>query len=106
MTQDVIDRLERLAAAGIQLIPTEITSHFILERDGFVAFVERRQDAAGESSFGSIGAPGLLTEGGFAALIWRGDQGFFVNKGSEQPASAEQVKKIRAFASDLANALQ
>jgi hypothetical protein len=96
----VIEKLEKLAAAGIQIIPMEITSHFILERDGFVAFVERRED-----DFGNIGAPGLMTEQGYAALIWRGDHAFFVGKGLEQPASLEQVQKIRAFASDLENAL-
>jgi len=96
-----IEKLERLAAAGIQIIPAEIASHFILERDGFVAFVERR-----EESFGNIGAPGLMTEKGFAALIWRGDQAFFVARGFEQQASSEQVEKIRAFASDLNKALQ
>jgi len=97
----VIEILEKLAAAGIQIIPAEITSHFILERDGFVSFVERREQA-----FGNIGAPGLMTERGFAALLWRGDQAFFVGKGFEQPATAQQVEKIRAFASDLAAALQ
>jgi hypothetical protein len=96
----VIPQLEKLAAAGIQIIPVEMTSHFILERDGFVAFVARNED-----SFGNIGAPGLMTERGFAALIWRGDQAFFTGKGFEQAASPEQVQKIRAFASDLANAL-
>jgi hypothetical protein len=96
----VIEILERLAAAGIQIVPAEIVSHFILERDGFVSFVERREDA-----FGNIGTPGLMTERGFAALIWRGDQAFFVGKGFEQAASPEDVLKIRAFASDLSNAL-
>ncbi len=100
MTPDLGDKLEKLATAGIQIIPAEITSHFILERDGFVAFVERR-----EGAFGNIGAPGLMTEQGFGALIWRGDQAFFVGKGFEQPATGEQVEKIRAFATDLANAL-
>ena len=95
------ERLERLAAAGIQLVPTDLTSHFILERGGFVAFIERRQD-----SFGNIGAPGLMTERGFAALVWRGDQAFFVAKGFEEPASAEQVEKLRAFAKDLRAAMQ
>jgi hypothetical protein len=97
----VIDKLEKLAAAGIQIVPAEITSHFILERDGFVAFVERREEA-----FGNIGAPGLMTDHGYAALIWRGDQAFFVGKGFEEPASREQVEKVRAFASDLAAALR
>ncbi|HTW67666.1 MAG TPA: hypothetical protein VME17_23780 [Bryobacteraceae bacterium] len=99
-----IERLEKLAAAGIQIIPAEITSHFILERDGFVAFVERREGT--DDAFGNIGAPGLMTERGFAALIWRGTQPFFAGKGFEQPASEEQVQKIRAFASALESALQ
>jgi hypothetical protein len=92
--------LEKLAAASIQIVPVEIASHFILERDGCVAFVERREQA-----FGNIGAPGLMTDRGYAALLWRGDQAFFVGKGFEQPASAEEVAKIRAFAADLAAAL-
>ncbi len=101
MTQDLSGRLEKLAAAGIQIVPAEAASYFILERDGFIAFVERRED-----SFGNIGAPGLLTDHGYAALIWRGDEAFFVAKGFEQPASPEQVQKIRAFASDLESALR
>jgi hypothetical protein len=101
VTPSLIERLEKLAAAGIQIIPVEITSHFILERDGFVAFVERH-----EERFGNIGAPGLMTERGYAALIWRGDRAFFTGKGFEQEASAEQVQKIRAFAADLENALR
>jgi hypothetical protein len=100
----VTDALEKLAAAQIQIVPAEIATHFILERDGFVAFVERRAETA-ESPFGNIGAAGLMTERGFAALIWRGDQAFFIGKGFEQPASPDEVQKIRAFASDLANAL-
>lgn len=91
---------EKLVAAGIQIIPAEIASHFIFERDGFVAFVERRENA-----FGNIGAPGLMTERGFAPLLWRGDQSFFVGKGFEQPATPDQVQKLRAFSSDLAKAL-
>ncbi len=82
------------------MVPAEMTSHFILERDGFVAFVERREDG-----FGNIGAPGLMTDRGFAALVWRGDQGFFVGRGFEQTATGEQVMQMRAFAADLSAAL-
>ena len=94
------DQLEKLAAAGIQIIPAEITSHYILERDGFVAFVERREDG-----FGNIGAPGLMTEHGFAALVWRSGQGVFIARGFEQSATQEQVGKMRLFAADLEKAL-
>jgi hypothetical protein len=95
---------EKLAAASIQIVPAEIASHFIFERDGFVVFVERRAEPA-ESPFGNIGSPGLMTERGFAALVWRGEQALFVGKGFEQPASPEQVHQIRRFAADLAGAL-
>ena len=96
----MIAKLERLAAAGIQIVPSEITSHFILERAGFVAFVERRGQ-----EFGNIGAPGLATEKGLAPLVWRGPQAFFVGRGFEQPATADQVRDIRAFAADLEKAI-
>ena len=48
MTQGLIEILEKLAAAGIQIVPSEMTSHFILERDGFVAFVEGYNHATGQ----------------------------------------------------------
>lgn len=109
MTPRLKHTLEKLAAAGIQIIPAEVTSHFILERDGFVSLVERNQDVERPDTdgnpFGHIGAAGLMTERGFAALIWRAHQAFFVGKGFERQASPEEVEKIRAFASDLANAL-
>jgi hypothetical protein len=96
----VIDRLEKLADAGIEMVPVEMASHFILARDGFVAFVERR-----DNDFGNIGAPGLMTERGYAALIWRDGSAFFVGKGIELPASPEQIKLLRDFTTDLTAAL-
>ncbi len=94
------EQLEKLHAAGIQIVPADLTSHFILERGGFVVFVERR-----ETGFGHIGAPGLMTERGYAALVWRAEQPFFVGRGFEQPGTDEQVQAIRAFAADLEAAL-
>ena len=96
-------QLERLAERGINLLPAvEITSYFIFERDGFVALVERQEDG-----FGNIGAPGLLVEsGGFAALVWRGEAPWFVARGHEEPATADQVAGIRKFAHDLDRALK
>jgi hypothetical protein len=96
----VTQQLERLEAAGIRILPAEITSHFIVERDGYVAFVERRKD-----ELGNVGAPGLMTEHGFGALVWRGSQAFFIGKGFELPARDEQVQKLRVFAGDLEKAI-
>jgi hypothetical protein len=93
--------LERLAEAGFQFVPAlEITTHYVIERDGIVALVERAEDG-----FGGIGSPGLLTEKGFAALVRSGDAAFFIAKGYKEPASDEQIRKVRAFSEDLARAL-
>ena len=96
----MIERLEKIAAAGIQIVPAEISSHFLFERDGFVALVERKED-----SFGSIGSSGLMTDRGLAVLVWRGPKAFFVVRGFQQEATSEQVAQLRAFAADLRNAL-
>ncbi len=91
--------LARLAEANISLLPVvELTHHFVFERDGFVAIVERRPD----STFGAIGTAGMLTAAGIAVLV--GDS--FVAKASKQAATAEQVESLRAFQSDLISALR
>jgi len=93
--------LERLAASGIGIIPMPgAASHFFLERGGFVAVVQR----SGEG-FSPIGSAGRLTEKGFAVLVWRGEQAFFVARGYDQPASEEEVASLRLFDSDLRLAL-
>ena len=97
----MIEKLERLAAAGIQLLPAvEITSHFVFERDGFVALVERRGD-----EFGEVGTAGLLTQSGVAPLIIKNGRQVFVTKRDETPATDEQVEKLRAFQRDLQAAI-
>lgn len=98
----MIATLERLAAASIELVPvSDLARHFVFTRDGFVALVERTP----AGGFGPIGSSGMLSDRGFAALIWRGEQAFFVAKGFEQAATAEQVATLRAFSRDLEQAL-
>ena len=95
-------QLERLARTGFELLPTlEILTHYVLARDGFVALVERRTDGV----FGAAGAPGRLLEGAFAVLVWRGGEAFFVAKGREEAATAEQVAAVRRFDAELREAL-
>ena len=96
------DQLERLAAVRINLLPAiELSRHFVFERDGFVSLVERDGQETG-----AIGCPGLLTGKGYAALIWRSGEPWFVAKGFEQPAQAGQVDTIRRFQADLETALK
>jgi hypothetical protein len=97
----VTERLERLAAAGIQLLPAiEITTHYVFERDGFVALVERTGEGVG-----AIGSAGILTGSGFAALVRRGERSYFMAKNFEREASPEQVEGLRSFSADLRAAL-
>ena len=96
------EKFERLAAADIELLPLmQFPSHFVFARGGFVSLVERRG-----RDFGQIGGAGLLMERGFAPLIWRDGEGYFVFKGSEQRATDGQIEQIRQFSSDLRAALE
>lgn len=97
----MLDQLTRLTEANIELLPAaDLTTHFAFTRDGFVALVERRGEA-----FGNIGAPGLLCEQGFAQLIWRGPNAFFITRGFEREATTLEIEQLRSFAADLKNSL-
>ncbi|MBM3758050.1 MAG: hypothetical protein FJW38_29240 [Acidobacteria bacterium] len=101
MDAALLAKLERVLASGIELVPNlKITSHYVFTRDGFAALVEKRA-----GGFGNIGAPGIVTKSGFAALIWRGETAVFAGRGFEHPASADQVELLRAFDRDLRAAL-
>jgi hypothetical protein len=54
---------------------------------------------------GSQGGTGLMTERGLAYLVWRDGQPYLAAKGSETPATAEDVETIRRFTEDLKWAL-
>jgi hypothetical protein len=102
MDAALLAKLERVLAAGIELIPDlNITTHYVFARDGFASLVEKR-----DGGFGNIGTPGMVTENGFAVLVWRGEQGVFSGRGFEVMATGEQVAAIRAFDRDLNEALR
>ena len=102
MDQDVVKQLERLLAAQIELVPFDaITNHFVLARGGFVALVEKRP-----GGFGRIGSGGIMTEKGFACLVWRGTEAFFIAKSFEQQATPEEISGLRQFDAELRQALQ
>ena len=101
MTSRLIPQLERLAAADIQLLPVpEVATHFVFEREGCVVLVERRGEG-----FGSIGSPGLLTAGGFAALVTRDGQDWFVGKGESRPADGAEASAARRLYRELRDIL-
>jgi hypothetical protein len=75
--------------------------YVMFERDGIVALAER-----GESGFSRPGSPGIVGEQGFATLVWRGAQAFFVARDFEQPATAEQIETVRRFSADLEERLR
>ena len=90
-------KIERLALAGINLVPADLEKHYIVERGGFLALIDRVSLRAGTA--------GLLTEKGLAPLMWREHHAWFVARGFEQPATDAQVEEIRAFQRDLESAL-
>ena len=54
---------------------------------------------------GTQGSTGIMTEQGLAYLVWREGRPFLAAKGSETPATPEQVEAIRKFSEDLNTAL-
>lgn len=101
MDERLLGQLERLAGAGIQLLPAPaLPHHFVFERAGCVVLVERR-----DGGFGGIGSPGALTERGFEALVERPAGPHFVWKGGERPAPAAEVEAARALLRDVRQAL-
>lgn len=102
MNPDLLEKLERLLAAQIEIVPFDtITNHFVMARGGFVALVEKQG-----AGFGRIGSGGIMSEKGFACLVWRGPAAFFVAKNFEQQANIDQIKGLRQFDIDLRQALQ
>lgn len=101
MPPSLVLQFERLAAAEIQLLPVpEVATHFVFEREGCVVLVERRGEG-----FGSIGSPGLLTAGGFAALVTRDGQDWFVGKGESRAATGAEASAARRLYRDLRDIL-
>lgn len=101
MEERLLRQLERIAAAGIELLPAPgLGRHFVFSRDGCVVLVERR-----EEGFGGIGSPGAMGERGFEALVERGGEAYFVYKGEERVATAEEAEAARALLRDLQQAL-
>jgi hypothetical protein len=97
----LVQKIETLARLGIQASSLEgLDRHVVFWRDGYAALVERR-----ENGFGKVGTAGLVTAQGLAMLVWRGEQPFFVARGFEEPATAEQVEGARRLNADLAQAL-
>ena len=101
MTPTLVAQLGRLAAAGIQLLPVpEIPAYFVFQREECVVLVERRGEG-----FGAIGSPGLLTADGFAALVTRDGQDWFVGKLQSRPAAGGEASAARRLYRDLRDIL-
>jgi hypothetical protein len=102
MNASVLEALQRLSKARIEIVPVPgLTRYFVLARDGFASLVER----SGEG-FGKVGAAGRVDERGFAALLWRSGEPYFVAKHGEEAATKEDVERLRKFSVDLKAALE
>ena len=54
---------------------------------------------------GTLGSTGMLTPQGLAYLIWRDGRPLLAAKGTETPATPQQVEAIGKFSEDLKAAL-
>jgi hypothetical protein len=84
-----VSRLEEL---GISLVSQGAVSLYV--RDQCIAVVGETQ-----------GSTGLMTEQGLAYLVWREGKPYLAAKGTETPATPEQVEAIQRFSRDLSAAL-
>jgi hypothetical protein len=85
---------ERLANFHIEVL-AETKDYTLVGRGDFVAMI---------ATNGSIGSTGMMTDQGFAYLIWRDGRVLLAAKGSETPAGDAQVEAIREFSEDLKKA--
>jgi hypothetical protein len=101
MDPALLVRFEKLAAAGVSLLPTAgIPNHFVFTRDGMAVLVERRG-----GGFGGIGSPGRITERGFEPLVYSSGGAHFVFKAERAPATAADIIAARFLLADLKSAL-
>lgn len=99
----MIRQLHRLSEADIEIVKTDMASHFVLARHGFVCLVEKTKSEP--PAFGAVGSVCKLTSAGFAVVVWDGEQAHFTSKGRRQAASPEEIVLFRNFAQDIQSAL-
>jgi hypothetical protein len=93
---EVAARLENLR---IQWFASE-KGYTLFTRDNCAAIGREQPDGF------SVGSSGMMTESGFAYLVWRDGRAFFAAHGGiETLAVAEQVEAVRQFSNDLKVAL-
>jgi len=101
MNPELLAKLEKLAAAGISILPVaSLEHHFVFTRGEMAVLVEKRGDR-----FGGIGSPGRITANGFEPLVDDGTGLTFVFKGERNRATEAQSAEARALLQDLKQAL-
>jgi hypothetical protein len=89
----------RLTGLRIEWFASE-KGYTFFTRENCAAIAHLKADGFG------LGSTGVMTEAGFAYLLWRDGQAYFAAHGSaETPASADQVEAVRQFSADLKAAL-
>ncbi|HEY1336539.1 MAG TPA: hypothetical protein VGF59_03475 [Bryobacteraceae bacterium] len=92
MTPEIEARLEKLNIKV--LFPAKELA--LLGREDLMSLV---------SNNGSIGSTGMMTEHGFAFIVWKQGQAYMAAKGVETPATEEQVERVRQFSEDVKSAM-
>lgn len=91
MDSELLAKLERLAAAGVSILPiASLEHHLVFTRDGMAVLVERRGEG-----FGGIGSPGRITSNGFEPLVDDAGKAAFVFKGGRTEAQPQEADAAR-----------
>jgi hypothetical protein len=93
---------QRLIDAGMDVIPSaDIQNHLVVGRGEWAALIR-----IANGKLVGVGAAGKMSAHGFAPLISDQSGSAFVVKSYREPATDDQVLRVRSFAADLEQAIQ
>lgn len=88
-----MDLTARLEAAGFSRVASQNPRFFMVHRGQILCLIETETNQPG--------SPMLMTEQGFATLLWKEQVPFLSGRGFEIPAPTDQIEELRTFIQDL-----
>jgi len=89
----------RLTGLRIEWFASE-KGYTFFTRENCAAIAQSKADGFG------LGSTGVMTEAGFAYLLWRDGEAYLAaHGGAEKPATTDQVEAVQRFSADLKAAL-
>ncbi len=93
-----MDYSERLEAAGFSTVASQNPRFFMVHRQQILCLVE--------VATLQPGSPMLMTENGFATLVWKENRPCLSGRGFEETASQQQLDELKNFTRELSEILR